>query len=177
MLMPTWISRASATQRAGRTGRLRPGTVYRLYARETFAEHMDSFEPGEMLRIPLDSVILMLKEMLISDEKVSDVLLSCLEPPSLATIDRSFQSLFRSHFITSPDDYCGITTLGSFVSALGIDLTLGSLIGLGIQFGVGAEAIQMASILSFPKTPFIMSNPLIHEPEDYNGEADAFCAC
>jgi HrpA-like RNA helicase len=27
MLLPTWISRASATQRAGRTGRLRPGTV------------------------------------------------------------------------------------------------------------------------------------------------------
>jgi HrpA-like RNA helicase len=27
MLMPTWISKASATQRAGRTGRLRPGTV------------------------------------------------------------------------------------------------------------------------------------------------------
>lgn len=27
MLIPTWISRASATQRAGRTGRLRPGTV------------------------------------------------------------------------------------------------------------------------------------------------------
>jgi len=27
MLVPTWISRASATQRAGRTGRVRPGTV------------------------------------------------------------------------------------------------------------------------------------------------------
>ena len=27
MLTPTWISKASATQRAGRTGRLRPGTV------------------------------------------------------------------------------------------------------------------------------------------------------
>jgi superfamily II DNA/RNA helicase len=27
MLMPAWISKASATQRAGRTGRLRPGTV------------------------------------------------------------------------------------------------------------------------------------------------------
>ena len=169
MLTPTWISRASATQRAGRTGRVRPGTVYRMYARETYEEHMDAFEPGEMLRIPLDSVILMLKEML-SDEEVTEVLLSCLEPPNIATIDRSFKSLFQSHFITSPDNACKITTLGSFVSALGIDLALGSLIGLGIQFGVGAEAIQMASILSFPKTPFIMSNPLIHEPEDYNGK-------
>lgn len=34
MLMPTWISKASATQRAGRTGRVRPGTV--LYVCSTF---------------------------------------------------------------------------------------------------------------------------------------------
>lgn len=122
MLLPTWISRASATQRAGRTGRLRPGTVYRMYTRETHDKHMEAFEPGEMLRTPLDSVILMLKEML-SDEDVTAVLLDCLEPPDIATIDRSFQSLFSSHFIDTPDDSCEITTLGKFVSALGIDLT------------------------------------------------------
>jgi len=161
MLMPTWISRASATQRAGRTGRLRPGTVYRMYTRATYLKHMDAFEPGEMVRIPLDSVILMLKQIM-TDEAVTEVLLDCLEPPNISTIDRSLQSLHQSHFITEPDDSCEITNLGSFVSALGIDLTLGSLIGLGIQNGVGAESIQMAAILSFPKTPWIISNPLIH---------------
>ena len=31
-LMNCWISKASANQRAGRTGRMRPGTVYRLYS-------------------------------------------------------------------------------------------------------------------------------------------------
>ena len=111
----------------------------------------------------------MLKEML-SGEMVTNVLLDCLEPPEISTIDRSFESLFRSHFITAPDDTCEITTLGTFVSALGIDLSLGSLIGLGIQFGVGAEAIEMAAILSFPKTPWIISNALIHEPRDFNGK-------
>ena len=30
-LVNTWISKASSTQRAGRTGRVRPGNVYRLY--------------------------------------------------------------------------------------------------------------------------------------------------
>ena len=49
MLLPAWISRASATQRAGRTGRLRPGTVYRIYTRDTLNVCMDQFEPGEML--------------------------------------------------------------------------------------------------------------------------------
>ena len=130
---------------------------------------MAAFEPGEMVRIPLDSVILMLKQML-SHEEVTEALMSCLEPPDIRTIDRSFDSLFRSHFINTPDDSCEITTLGSFVSVLGIDLSLGSLIGLGIQFGVGAEVIQMAAILSFPKTPWIISNPMIHEPQNYNAE-------
>lgn len=129
---------------------------------------MQEFEPGEISRIPLDNVILMLKDMLVGDN-VSEVLLDTLEPPNTSTIDRSFQSLFQSHFITAPSDECEITTLGNFVSSLGIDLALGSLIGLGIQFGVGPEAVNMAGVLSFPKTPWIMSNPLIHEHNDYNG--------
>lgn len=170
ILSAAWISKASATQRAGRTGRVRNGTVYRLYPRETFAVHMSSFEPGEMVRIPLDSVILMLKEMLPDEEGVSETLMSCIEPPSFETIENSLVSLHTAHFTTSPDDDCLITTLGSFVSALGIDLLLGSLIGLGIQFGVGPEAIQLAAILSVPKSPWLMSNPLVHSVKEYNGK-------
>lgn len=138
---------------------VRPGTVWRMYARETYDVHMDAFEPGEILRIPLDSVILMLKEML-PGESVVEVLLHCLEPPNIKTIDRSFESLYRSHFVSSPDDSCDITTLGAFVSALGLDLALGSLIGLGLQFGVGKEAIMLAAVLSFPKSPWIISSKL-----------------
>lgn len=61
-----------------------------------------------------------------------------------------------------------MTTLGEFALALGIDLSLGSLIGLGIQFGVGREAIQMASIFSFPKTPWQIPNPMIQESSEFN---------
>jgi HrpA-like RNA helicase len=171
ILMPTWISKASATQRAGRTGRLRPGTCYRLYTRQSFEEHMADFEPGEILRIPLDSVILMLKEML-KDEEVGEVLQDCIEPPNTTTIQRSFQSLYESQFITAPSGDCDITQLGLFVSALGVDLALGSLVGLGIQFGVAAEVLQLAGILSFPQPPWIMSNPLVHDAASFNGESD-----
>lgn len=52
---------------------------------------MSSFEPGEMVRIPLDSVILTLKEMMADDEKVTDVLHDCIEPPNMSTIERSFK--------------------------------------------------------------------------------------
>lgn len=167
ILEPTWISRASAEQRKGRAGRLRPGTVYRIYPKLVFENWMEEFEPGEISRMPLDSVILMLKVMLPL-ETTTDLLQDCIEPPDIKNILRSFSSLHQSHFITRDDEDFDVTTLGSFVSSIGIDLALGSLIGLGIQFGVGAEAIQMAAILSFPKTPWIISNPLVHEPKDYN---------
>lgn len=129
---------------------------------------MQEFESGEMLRIPLDSVILMLKDIL--HEKTTPALLECLEPPDLSVIDRSYLSLFKSNFISQPDDDGAITTLGGFVSALGIDLTLGSLIGLGIQFGVGPEAVELAAVLSFPKSPWVISNALIHSANQYNRE-------
>ena len=106
MLAPTWISKASATQRAGRTGRgelrlnitrtmeahyvplvrfisllfihcsVRPGNVYRLYSRKAFNEYMEPFDQGEMVRTPLDNTILSLRDML--DEEVTPILLECL---------------------------------------------------------------------------------------------------
>lgn len=196
MLAPTWISRASATQRAGRTGRgkiewdplkffllfivlhyvysiifffppsVRKGTVYRLYSRNAFKTYMQPFDQGELVRSPLDNTILSLRDML--DESVTPILLECLEPPDISTIERSFQSLHASNFISEATDDGLITSLGSLVVALGIDLTLGAFVGLGIQFGVAAEAIQIAAILSFPKPPWAISSPIYHDTLTFN---------
>lgn len=141
MLIPTWISRASATQRAGGTGRVRAGNVWRLYSKDTLHRYMQPFEQGEMARIPLDQVILVsifrqsmpnglltylttrfltlqsLREML--GEAVTPILLECIEPPNLQNIERSFESLFDSNFISLPTDDGEITSLGSLVVALG----------------------------------------------------------
>ncbi|KAL7579290.1 hypothetical protein ACA910_013970 [Epithemia clementina (nom. ined.)] len=169
LLTLAWIPRASATQRAGRTGRIRKGNVYRLYTHACFKDHMQLFEPGEMVRIPLDTVLLTLKGILPPEESATQILLECLEPPNVSTIERSLASLHDSRFITSPDDDGEITKLGSFVSALGTDLLIGALIGLGIQFGVGPEAIQLAGALSFgTKPPWIMSNLLLHGVQEFN---------
>jgi HrpA-like RNA helicase len=40
MLRATWVSQASAAQRAGRAGRVQPGVVYRLYSRAVFSSVM-----------------------------------------------------------------------------------------------------------------------------------------
>ena len=170
MLVPAWISKANAIQRAGRTGRVAPGTVYRLYPRSIYENCFEPFEIGEILRIPLDSVVLMLKEIIPQSESVTNVLRNCLEPPDLGSIDNSLLHLHKARLITTAIDDCEITELGKFVLALGIDLSLGCLVGLGIQFAVGPEAIQLAGILACDKGPWLMSNPLVHPIGQYNGK-------
>ena len=56
-----WISKASADQRAGRAGRTGPGHCYRLYTSAVFADAFPAFEEPEVLRTPLDALVLTLK--------------------------------------------------------------------------------------------------------------------
>ena len=48
-LANTWISKMTAIQRAGRTGRVRPGTVYRLYT-EDLSKRFDDEDVSEIFR-------------------------------------------------------------------------------------------------------------------------------
>lgn len=64
-LVNSWVSKASATQRAGRTGRVRPGSVYHLYCRGLY-ECMHDYEVSEVHRQPMTEVALRLKSMLTS---------------------------------------------------------------------------------------------------------------
>eukprot|EP00948_MAST-09A_sp_MAST-9A-sp1_P003684 g3684.t1 len=58
ILQPRWISRASVLQRAGRTGRVRPGTIFHLYTKKLMQYGFDEFDPPEIQRTPLDHVVL-----------------------------------------------------------------------------------------------------------------------
>ncbi len=166
-LTSCWISKASATQRAGRTGRVRPGTVYRLYARELYDQQMIDHEEGEVHRQPLDGVILNLKSML--NQAVAPILQDIIEPPNFDFVQRSFVSLYNNDLIDSPDDKGNMTVMGNFVAGMGVDLHLGQMIGLGVQFGCLPEAICVAAVLTAPKLPFRIANPIIHDdPHIFN---------
>lgn len=52
-----WASKASCRQRAGRTGRVRDGTCFRLVTKQFFQELPDFRQP-EILRSPLDKILL-----------------------------------------------------------------------------------------------------------------------
>uniref|UniRef100_H3DER8 DEAH (Asp-Glu-Ala-His) box polypeptide 37 n=1 Tax=Tetraodon nigroviridis TaxID=99883 RepID=H3DER8_TETNG len=59
----TWISQASANQRAGRAGRTEPGHCYsRLYSSAVFAD-FSLFSEAEITRRPVDDLVLQMKDL------------------------------------------------------------------------------------------------------------------
>jgi len=62
-----WISKASASQRAGRAGRTGPGHCYRLYSAAAYGKDdlFPEFAEPEIKKIPVEGVVLMLKFMSI----------------------------------------------------------------------------------------------------------------
>lgn len=58
-----WISKASASQRAGRAGRTGPGHCYRLYSSAYYEHSFPEFAEPEIQRTPVEGVVLQLKSM------------------------------------------------------------------------------------------------------------------
>ena len=73
------ISQASATQRAGRAGRTRPGRALRLYTRHDFDQRARETEP-EIARADLTEVALVLATLGVGDADA----LAWLDPPPAA---------------------------------------------------------------------------------------------
>ena len=58
-----WISKASASQRAGRAGRTGPGHCYRLYSSAVYERDFQEYAEPEILRMPVEGIVLQLKSM------------------------------------------------------------------------------------------------------------------
>ena len=50
----SWISKASANQRAGRAGRVGPGHCYRLYSSAVYERDFEEHAQPEILRMPIE---------------------------------------------------------------------------------------------------------------------------
>ncbi|GBG30002.1 ATP-dependent RNA helicase DHX29 [Hondaea fermentalgiana] len=163
-----WVSKASATQRAGRTARTRPGTVWHLYTRDVYGKMLD-FDLPEIHTCPLDKVLLDLKTLVVGP--VIPLLLKVIDPPSLERSQDAIRQLYLQGFIDSDDDDLAMhTPLGRFTSQLGLDLSLSALIARSILLGCAPEGIALAAVLSAEKSPFRVATPLIHsDPIEYHG--------
>ncbi|KAL6930392.1 related to Probable ATP-dependent RNA helicase DHR1 [Hanseniaspora guilliermondii] len=58
-----WISKASANQRSGRAGRTGPGHCYKLYSSAIYESAFEDFSKPEILRMPIENVVLLMKSM------------------------------------------------------------------------------------------------------------------
>jgi hypothetical protein len=166
-----WISKSSATQRAGRTGRTRPGTVYRLYTKEIFGSLSDFDEP-EVCRAPLHEMVLSLKAIFYDVDEIPSIipiLMDLLTKPDITHIHECFQYLHSLKMITDPSDMAPLTSRGLIAGILPLDVSLSNLVMYGISLGVGLEAIIAAAALSESKSPFRLAHSVIHtDPLEFN---------
>src|SRR6266540_1244852 len=134
------ISRASATQRAGRAGRLGPGRAVRLYSKGDFEARREHDAPG-ILRADLAETVLTLRSAGVSD--ISQV--TWLDPPPRAAILGAEQLLFR---LGALDSDHRLTQVGREMSRFALPPRLSKLIVEAASRGAVREGCILAAMLA-----------------------------
>jgi ATP-dependent helicase HrpA len=134
------ISQASANQRAGRCGRVGPGTCIRLYSEDDFVRRAKFMEP-EILRTNLASVILQMKALRLGEVQSFPF----VEPPDYRLIKDGYQTL---HELGAINDRNELTDIGRLLAKLPIDPRIGRMILAGDRENCIDEMLIIASALS-----------------------------
>ena len=98
------ISKASARQRAGRAGRVRPGKCYRLYSEQDFENFEEETAP-EIQRCDLTSLIMMVKALGVKNVLSFDL----MSVPTVEALSHGLESLYALGVL---DEEAELTTLG-----------------------------------------------------------------
>ena len=107
------VSLSSATQRAGRAGRIEPGVVYRLGSKDSF-KRRESHDTPDILSSDISGLLLETKQW---GAEIND--LALLDPPSDAQQRQAGELLFMLEAI---DEQQRITPLGAKLLSLGTDI-------------------------------------------------------
>lgn len=145
MLQMVWASRDNCEQRAGRTGRVTNGWVFRLVPQQFYKKSMAQSAQAELLTNPLENIILKAKQLNLGSPE--EVLALALDKPYLSDIHDAVLRLKEMGALLTttnrkvvPRDG-DITYIGEIMSRLPIDVKLSKLIALGYCFGVLDECI------------------------------------
>ncbi|KAA3478963.1 putative pre-mRNA-splicing factor ATP-dependent RNA helicase DEAH9 isoform X2 [Gossypium australe] len=136
------ISKASARQRAGRAGRLRPGKCYRLYTEEYFLNEMSVQGIPEIQRSNLVSCVIQLKALGIDNILGFDWPAS----PSPESMIRALEVLYSLGVL---DDDAKLTSpVGFQVAEIPLEPMIAKMILSSNELGCSDEIITIAAVLS-----------------------------
>ncbi|XP_031345439.1 probable ATP-dependent RNA helicase spindle-E isoform X2 [Photinus pyralis] len=156
-----WASHVNCTQRAGRVGRVSDGRVYRFVPTQFFDLYLPKSVEPEILRAPLNHVVLASK-LLDIKEPPKAILALAMNPPALDSIDSTVLYLKEIGALTVCQDGKKVmndgdlTFMGEVIAMLPLDVHLSKFIFLGHIFSCLEAAIIMATgcSISIFKTPF-----------------------
>lgn len=135
------VSKASATQRAGRAGRTNPGKCYRLYTEQNYANLEESTVP-EIQRSNLAPVILQLKALGIDNIARFDY----LTPPPAELVIRALELLYS---LGALDNYAKLTQpLGTRMAELAVEPMMGKVLLSAATFDCLSEILSIAAMTS-----------------------------
>jgi hypothetical protein len=136
------ISKASARQRTGRAGRVKPGVCIRLYSPEDF-EKRDEFTEPEIRRSNLANVVLQLRSLGLELENFP-----FLQSPPHSAFRGAYKTLFELGALTADNASGHVTKLGREMTRLPMDVALSAVLLRARDAGVLQPALIVCSALS-----------------------------
>ncbi|KZT73805.1 P-loop containing nucleoside triphosphate hydrolase protein [Daedalea quercina L-15889] len=163
----SWISKASAAQRAGRAGRTGPGHCYRLYSSALYEHYFEQFAKPEILRVPIEGVVLQMKSMNID----AVVNFPFPTPPDRTSLRKAETVLTHLGALAPPAGGSfilggAITDIGKAMSLFPLSPRYSRMLVSGRQHGCLPYVITVVSILS-------VGDPFLREEVVGNAEENS----
>ncbi|KAJ3237515.1 hypothetical protein HDU81_009328 [Chytriomyces hyalinus] len=160
------ISQANCRQRRGRAGRVKPGVCFHLIPRHQF-DTMQVHRPPEMLRLPLEELVLRVLASSMLDQDIPNVrmfMAQAPDPPPVRHVERAITVLKQiqavseksdgSHPTSSPGTE-KLTPLGQQLAGLPVDVRLGKMLLFAVMLKCLDPVLTIAASLSLGKDPFL----------------------
>ena len=152
------ISQASADQRAGRAGRVKPGKCFRLYTKWSFLNELEPQNSPEIQRTNLSSVVLLLKSIGIDNLFDFDF----MDAPPSHTLHKALAELYMLGAINDKGE---LTILGRKMSQLPMDPMMAKTIVAGDKYKCMEEMVTIVSMLG-------VGNSVFYCPKDKEKHAE-----
>ncbi|KAI4343938.1 hypothetical protein L6164_011226 [Bauhinia variegata] len=152
------ISKASANQRAGRSGRTGPGKCFRLYTAYNYYHDLDDNTVPEIQRTNLANVVLSLKSLGINDLLNFDF----MDPPPAEALLKALELLFA---LSALNKHGELTKVGRRMAEFPLDPMLSKAIVASDKYKCSDDIISIAAMLS-------VGNSIFYRPKDKQVHAD-----